>query len=117
MSQQTIQLLEIAAVALVFAVSILRLARRQLLSFRYAVGWLVLAAVALLAGLLIPIVGPVADRLRIEEFTLVAALAVIVLLVVCVQLSISISGLQRQVQRLAEEIAILRATTRSDADG
>jgi len=115
-SQQTLQLLEIAVVALVFAVSILRLARRQLLSFRYAVGWLVLAAVGLLAGLLIPIVGPAADWLRIEEFTLVAAVAVVLLLVVCVQLSISISGLQQQVQRLAEEIAILRGTPRSDAD-
>lgn len=116
MSQQTIQLVEIAVVALVFALAVIRLARRQLLSFRYAVGWLSLAAVALLAGLLIPIVGPIADRLRIEEFTLVAAVAVVLLLVVCVQLSISISGLQRNVQRLAEEIAMLRAKSASNVD-
>ena len=116
MSQQTIQLVEIALIALICALAVLRLARRQQLSFRYAVGWLSLAAVALLAGLFIPIVGPIADWLRIEEFTLVAAVAVILLLVVCVQLSISISGLQRQVQRLAEEIAILRARSMTDAD-
>jgi hypothetical protein len=108
MSQQTIQLLEIALVALVFAAAILRLSRRQLISFRYTIGWLALCGVALLAGLLIPVVGPVARWMQVDEFTLVAAVAVVLLIAVCIQLSISISGLQRQVQKLGEDIAILR---------
>ena len=108
MSQQTVQLIEIAVVAVVFAATILRLSRRQLVSFRYTIGWLALCGVALLAGLLIPLVGPLAGWLRIDEFTLVAAVAVVLLIAVCIQLSISISGLQRQLQKLGEDIAILR---------
>jgi len=108
MSQQTVQLIEIAVVAVVFAAAILRLSRRQLVSFRYTIGWLALCGVALLAGLLIPLVGPLAGWLRIDEFTLVAAVAVVLLIAVCIQLSISISGLQRQLQKLGEDIAILR---------
>ena len=108
MSPQTIQLLEIALVALVFAGAILRLSRRQLVSFRYTIGWLALCCVALLAGFLIPVVGPIARWMRIDEFTFVAAVAVVLLIIVCIQLSISISGLQRQVQKLGEDIAILR---------
>ena len=115
MSQQTLQLIEIAVVALLFAVGIVRLARLQLISFRYTVGWLALAVVALLAGVLIPLVGPIARILQVDEFTLVAAAAVILLLLVCIQLSISISGLQRQVRKIAEELALSRTKEESSS--
>ena len=106
MTQQSSQVLLLAIVSVLFGVAILVLARRQLISFRYMIGWLILASVSGFTGLLIPLTGPIARLLRVSELTLVLASAVVVLLAVCVQLSISISGLQKQVQRLAEEIAI-----------
>ena len=108
MSQQTVQLIEIALVASVFMVGVVTLARRQLISFRYTVGWLALCSLGLVAGLLIPVLKPIADALRISEVALVATSAVSVLLVVCIQLSISISGLQRQLQDVTEELALTR---------
>lgn len=108
MSQQTVQLIEIGIVALGMSIVVLRLSRQKLISFRYTVGWLVLCGLGLVAGLLIPVLKPIADVLRISEVALVATSAVMVLLLVCIQLSISISGLQRQLQDVTEELALTR---------
>lgn len=116
MSQQTVQLIEIAILAIGFMFGIVSLARRRLISFRYTVGWLALGSVALMAGLLIPLLGPIARVFRVGELTMIAVVAVVVLLVVCVQLSISISGLQSQVQRLSEVVAILQVREEESDD-
>jgi len=108
MSQQTVQLIEIGIIAFGMSLVILRLSKRKLISFRYTVGWLVLCGLGLVAGLLIPVLKPLADALRISEVALVATSAVVVLLVVCIQLSISISGLQRQLQDVTEDLALTR---------
>jgi uncharacterized membrane protein YfcA len=84
-----------------------RLGRKGRLSFRYAVGWLALAAVGVFAGAFIPVVSPVADWLEISPAALVAVGAILLLVSICIQLSISISGLQEQNRRLAEKLAIL----------
>jgi cellulose synthase/poly-beta-1,6-N-acetylglucosamine synthase-like glycosyltransferase len=55
-----------------------------------------------LSGLLIPLISPLASFLQLDAFSLAGAIAIIVLLALCVQLSISISGLQRQVQLLKQ---------------
>ena len=106
MSQQVAQAIEIAVAALIFAVVIIRLSRRQSISFRYTVGWLVLCGISMFAGLLIPIIKPLASRLQLDAFTLVGASAIIVLLALCIQLSISISGMQKQLQQLNEDLAL-----------
>jgi hypothetical protein len=106
MSQQVAQAVEIAAVALIFTASILYLARKQRISFRYTVGWLSLCTIGAFSGLLIPAISPLANSLQLGAFSLVGAVAIIVLLALCVQLSISISGLQRQVQLLNEDLAL-----------
>jgi hypothetical protein len=106
MSQQVAQALEIAAVSLAFAVFIVYLSRSQRISFRYTVGWLALCIIGALSGLLIPVITPLASALQLDAFSLVGAAAIVVLLVLCVQLSISISGLQRQVQLLNEDLAL-----------
>jgi len=108
MSQQTIQFLEVAVIAVLLSAVVLRLSRRRLISFRYTVGWLTLCGLGILAGLLIPLLTPIADFLRISEVALVATSAVVVLLAVCIQLSISISGLQRQLHDVVEELALVR---------
>ena len=106
MSQQVVQAIEIAAVALVFTISILYLARRQRISFRYTIGWLTLCVVSAFTGLLIPLIKPLATKLQLDAFALIGACAIIILLALCIQLSISISGLQKQLQQLNEDLAL-----------
>lgn len=108
MSTETMQAIYAAIVSLVFVASVYRLGRKQKLSFRYTVGWLGLGLLGVVAGLLLPLAEPLASRLNISPAALLAIGAVILLLVLCVQLSISISGLQEQVRTLAEESAFLR---------
>ena len=106
MSQQVAQGLEIAAVALVFTLTVLYLAQRQRISFRYTMGWLTLCVITAFTGLLIPLIKPLAAKLQLDAFALIGASAIIILLALCIQLSISISGMQRQVQQLNEDLAL-----------
>lgn len=101
-----------AGVSFVFVLSILHLGRKQKLSFRYTTGWLSLGAIGLVAGVLLPLSEPVARHLHVSPAALLAIGAMCLLLVLCVQLSISISGLQEQVRVLAEELSFVR----QDAD-
>ena len=79
MSQGGIQTLIATIAGVLLAASVYFLARRGRLSFRYTVGWLVLC--------------------------LLGIGAIILLLAICVQFSISISGMQEQIRRLTEEAA------------
>ena len=106
MSQEAAQALEIAVVALLFTLTILYLAKMQRISFRYTMGWLTLCVISAFTGLLIPLVKPLATKLQLDAFALIGASAIIILLALCIQLSISISGLQKQVQQLNEDIAL-----------
>lgn len=67
-----------------------------------------LGALGVIAGALVPLAAPLAKHLHVTPGALLAIAAVILLLVLCVQLSISISGLQEQVRTLAEESSFLR---------
>lgn len=106
MSQQAAQAIEIAAVALIFTASILYLARTNRISFRYTIGWLALCVVSAFTGLLIPLIKPLATNLQLDAFALIGACAIIILLALCIQLSISISGMQKQLQQLNEDLAL-----------
>ena len=106
MSQHAAQGLQFMAVSLVFTISILYLAQKQRMSFRFAMGWLTLCVIAAFTGLLIPAFEPIATYLQIDAFALVGGIAVIILLAICIQLSISISGLQKHVGLLNEDLAL-----------
>jgi len=108
MSSTTLQTVFAAIVSLGFVLSVYRLGRRQKLSFRYTVGWMLLGALGVIAGLLTPIAEPLAQRLEVSPAALLGVGALILLVTLCVQLSISISGLQEQIRRLAEEASFLR---------
>jgi hypothetical protein len=101
-----VQAIEIALVACLFAVAVISLSRRGRISFRYTIGWLALCALSAIGGLLLPAIEPLSQKLQLGAFSLVGALAVIVLLSLCIQLSISISGLQSQLRKLNESFAI-----------
>lgn len=111
-SQETMQVLEVAVLSAGFIALIVVLARRQMLTFRYTLGWFVTFLISGTAGLLIPIASPIAELLQISRPMVFVGLVVILLLLISIQLSISISGLQHKVQDLAETVAILKAEGR-----
>ena len=113
-SRQAFQILQITVIAAVMGSFILAIARRQLISFRYTVGWLGLCAVTFLGALLVPVVEPIAEFLKVDPFTVVGGSAFLILLAICVQLSISISGLQRQLYEVNEVVALLRDKVEND---
>lgn len=95
----------VASVCLLFAVFVYRAARKQLLSFRFTMGWLALCGIGLFAGLLMPALVPLGEHMRLSSAGLLAAGGVLLVVIICVQLSINISVLQSRVRTLAEELA------------
>jgi hypothetical protein len=114
MSPEILQALTTACLALFGGTLIIILARRQMLSFRYAAGWLVLLLLTALSGILIPLARPLSESLSTTPGILVSGLAIVILVTICVQLSVSISGLQEQVRKLAEEIALHKVINDED---
>lgn len=109
MDIRTQQTIYAAAASVVFSIIVYRLGRNRKLSFRYTVGWLALGLLGVVAGALIPMTESIASRLHIAPAAVLGITGIILLLVLCVQLSISISGTQDQVRRLTEQVALLRA--------
>lgn len=86
--------------ALLIVVTLWR-SRRQELSARYAVGWLLLGLLGVIAGFLIPVVSPIARWLSVTPGVIVFTTATILLILISMQLSVSISGAIRRVELLA----------------
>ena len=83
------------------------LAKKQKLNFRYAVGWLTLCVIGIVASLGTSILEPAAQALGVTASAVIGLTAMLLLVLLAIQLSVSISGLQLQNRRLAEQIAIL----------
>jgi hypothetical protein len=109
MSPEVLQAIATACLAIAGGILVIILARRQKLSFRYTAGWLVLLLLTAFSGVLIPASRSLAESLSTTPGVLVSGAAILILVVICIQLSVSISGLQKQVQKLAEEVAIQNA--------
>jgi hypothetical protein len=105
-----IQIIFCMIIGLSSACVIYRAARHGLLNFRYTVGWLLLSAFGIMSGIIIPVIAPIANFLAITPAALLAIGGIILLIIICVQLSISISGLHERQRRLTEELAHLRQT-------
>ena len=117
MAKNTVQILFCTCFGLLATFAIFQLARRGLLSFRYTVGWLGLGFLGMIAGVAVPIVSPLAKFLAITPAALIAIGAVLLFVIICIQLSISISGLHEHQRRLTEELAHLRqAVEQMDRD-
>ena len=108
MSPQNFQAVLATLISAVFLIAVYRLGRQQKISFRYTAGWLTLGVLGMAAGVFSPLAAPLSDRLNLSPAALLGVGGLLLVLVLCVQLSISISGLQEQVRTLAEEASYLR---------
>lgn len=108
MSNQTVFALEVAVVAVAFAVHVVRLSRKRLLSFKYTIGWISVCMVGIFASPLVFLVTPLAKALRLTPTALLVAISTISVAVILIQLSVSISGNQRKMETLVRENALLR---------
>ena len=100
--------IEIAIVAVGFIVHIFRLSRRSMLSFRYSIGWFSIMFLGLLAAPFVVIFAPLAEKLKLSPSALLAAISTIAVMVILIQLSVSISGNQRKMDKLVRENALLK---------
>lgn len=115
-SEPDVELLQvsvIATTAIASALVVLNLSRRGKLTFRYTAGWLGLFVLATALGVLAPLTKPIADWIGVTPGVVVTMGVALGLLAICVQLSISISGMQEQLRRVAEELAILEQRAKS----
>ena len=94
--------------------SVLFLSRRGRLSFRYTAGWLGFFLLSGFLGLFSPLTQPMARWLGVTPGVVLTFAAAVALLAICIQLSISISGLQEQIRRLSEDLAILEEHSQED---
>lgn len=113
MKREALQALVAASFGSVLLVIIVRLSRRGLLSFRYTAGWIGVCCIGIFSALFVPIIEPISKLLGLSPSALLALAALTLLLVITVQLSISISGAQKHLQNLTEELARIRHISRT----
>jgi Uncharacterized conserved protein (DUF2304) len=83
------------------------LSRRQLLSLRYALGWMGVSFLLVLAAIALALEGGVSKSLPLTPTGLLAAVGLAFVLLITLQLSISLSGLQEAIRELSEANALL----------
>ena len=108
MSDKTVFAIEIAIVAIAFAIHVGRLSRKRMLSFKYTVGWISVCLFGVFASPLVFLVTPIAEILRLTPTALLVAISTAAVAVILIQLSVSISGNQRKMETLVRENALLR---------
>jgi hypothetical protein len=111
MDKPLLQSLIAALISLVFGVLVYRLAKSEKLNFRYAVGWLSLSFIGLFSGFLSLLITPLAEFLGITPTAVIGIGALVLFMALSIQLSVSISGIQKQTRKLAETVAYLENKT------
>ena len=108
MTHGSVTALEIGLVAVGFIAHVFRLSRRGMLSFRYSIGWFSIMFIGLLAVPLAAVFSPLAEKLELSPSALLAAISTIAVVMILIQLSVSISGNQRKLDKLVRENALLK---------
>jgi hypothetical protein len=83
------------------------LARRRRLSLRYALGWMAVSLLLILAAIVLALIGGISQSLPVTPTGLLAGGGLAFLLVIALQLSISLSGQQEAIRELSEANALL----------
>jgi hypothetical protein len=107
MSHLAVQSLVVAFGGVALFLVVFGLSRRGLLSLRYALGWMAVSVLLLIATVALAIAGGVSDSLPLTPTGLIAALGLGFLTLVALQLSISLSGHQEAIRELSETNALL----------
>jgi Uncharacterized conserved protein (DUF2304) len=107
MSTTVKQALVLALGGLAIMLVILRLARRRLLTTRYALGWLGVGGLVALAAVTMPFVGRLGKLANITPTAVLLMISSLLLLAISIQLSISVSQLQERLRTTAEAHALL----------
>jgi len=107
-SDRAVFAIEIALVALSFAIHVARLSKKRLLSFKYTIGWISVCLFGIFASPLVFLITPLANGLRLTPTALLVAVSTVAVAVILIQLSVSISGNQRKMDTLVRENALLR---------
>lgn len=107
--------------ALLIALVVLRLVLHRRLLVKYATLWLFVSALLVLMTAIPTSLTTVSDLVGFEvpaNFLFLSGF--VLLLVIAVQLSVELTSVERRVQRLAEEVALLDARTKpevTDSEG
>ena len=97
------------AACLGLVVFLVILLRRRQLREKYAIIWIVVALAVCVLGAFPGLVEKVASAVGVATpSNLIFATALILLLVVCIQLSVEVTNLEERTRTLAEEVALLR---------
>ena len=97
---------------------VIEVVRRRRLSESYALLWIGVAVVGALLALARPLVDRLSNEVGIVYGTsLVFALAILFLLIVCINLSMHVSRLEQRVEALAQELALRDVQGGEAADG
>ena len=97
--------------------ALLFLLRTRRIREKYAALWILLTVAVVLIGAFPQLAFWLSDLVGVQTpVNLVFALAIVILLVVCIQLSAEVSNLEDETRTLAEEIALLRLDLRLLAD-
>lgn len=100
-------------VCVVLAGAMLWLLRSRRIREKYAAIWIVLTVAVVVLAVFPQLAFWVSELVGVQTpVNLVFALAILVLLAVCVQLSAEVSNLEEETRTLAEEIALLRHDVR-----
>lgn len=99
--------------AALLMLSTFALVRRRLLSVRYGLGWLAVSLIGVLGAPVLSIVSRHVADLGFTQTGFSLGLFVTFLGLVCLQLSISLSGLHSSVQDLAEHAALVEERLRT----
>ncbi len=100
-------------VCVLLAAAMLWLLRTRRIREKYAAIWIVLTVAVLVLAAFPQLAFWVSDVVGVQTpVNLVFALAIVILLAVCVQLSTEVSNLEEETRTLAEEIALLRHDVR-----
>ncbi len=96
----------LGVLGLLFALVIVVLARFQLLTLRYTLGWFLVAASIAASGALNSVAKPLANELDLRPIELLLGFSLATLLLITVQLSITASGLTQMVRTVTESLAL-----------
>ena len=107
MTNLAIQSVLVAGGAVVMFTIVFALSRRGLLSLRYALGWMAVSTLLVLAAIVIALIGGIGKSLPFTPTGLIAVVGLSFLLAITLQLSISLSGHQEAIRELSEANALL----------